>query len=404
MNDISLGQERSTNSCDKFPQKNFKILFFSGGTAPNLLVKEVAKKTPASIHIMTSFDSGGSSAKLRQAFNMPAVGDIRNRILALSEAEEIKNFLNRHLPEDIENNELSIELTDLCRALTVSGIPPEYPILESDRAIIADLLDTFIKARPKDFDLRGGCIGNFVLTGAYLKNDRNLDRASSVFSELLKIKATVTPVTEENLHLLTYLEDGRVLSGQHLLTGKEDPVITSPAKKIQLVKLDASGNIASGTPECRASKKAQELIEKANLIVYPMGSFYSRLLVNLLPKGVGKAVGLAECPKAFIPNPNENPESLGLTTLTAASKIIDALRESGGRLVSTDRLLSFVLLDRTLFDGQYVAIGRELKHLGVRIITGDFLDLANPEQYDPVLLADLLLSPFPGECGGCCHT
>jgi 2-phospho-L-lactate transferase/gluconeogenesis factor (CofD/UPF0052 family) len=45
-----------------------------------------------------------------------------------------------------------------------------------------------------------------------------------------------------------------------------------------------------------------DLIREAELICYPMGSFYSSLIANLLPKGVGKAVSRNPCPKVFIPN------------------------------------------------------------------------------------------------------
>ena len=60
-------------------------LFFSGGTALRRLSQELVHYTHNSVHIITPFDSGGSSAKLRRAFHMPAVGDLRNRLLALAD-------------------------------------------------------------------------------------------------------------------------------------------------------------------------------------------------------------------------------------------------------------------------------------------------------------------------------
>ena len=41
--------------------------------------------THNSTHLITPFDSGGSSASLREAFGMLSVGDLRNRLLALAD-------------------------------------------------------------------------------------------------------------------------------------------------------------------------------------------------------------------------------------------------------------------------------------------------------------------------------
>ena len=59
----------------KIPELGPRILFFSGGTALTGLSRELKKFTHNSIHFVSPFDSGGSSAKLRHAFDMPAIGD-----------------------------------------------------------------------------------------------------------------------------------------------------------------------------------------------------------------------------------------------------------------------------------------------------------------------------------------
>ncbi len=64
------------------PDAGPKLLFFSGGTALNGLSQVLKRYTHNSIHLVTPFDSGGSSAVLREAFDMPAVGDLRSRMMA----------------------------------------------------------------------------------------------------------------------------------------------------------------------------------------------------------------------------------------------------------------------------------------------------------------------------------
>ncbi|MEG6550492.1 2-phospho-L-lactate transferase CofD family protein, partial [Desulfocurvibacter africanus] len=67
------------------PELGPKVLFFTGGTALKALSRRIIDYTHNSIHLITPFDSGGSSAKLRAAFDMPAVGDLRNRLMALAD-------------------------------------------------------------------------------------------------------------------------------------------------------------------------------------------------------------------------------------------------------------------------------------------------------------------------------
>jgi len=61
----------------KIPELGPRILFFSGGSALTGLCRILKNYTHNSIHLVTPFDSGGSSAELRQAFAMPSIGDLR---------------------------------------------------------------------------------------------------------------------------------------------------------------------------------------------------------------------------------------------------------------------------------------------------------------------------------------
>src|SRR5690606_34394834 len=71
--------------CLREPTPGPRLLFFSGGTALRAISETLTGYTHNSIHLITPFDSGGSSAKLRDAFDMLAVGDLRNRLMALAD-------------------------------------------------------------------------------------------------------------------------------------------------------------------------------------------------------------------------------------------------------------------------------------------------------------------------------
>ncbi|MFW5735662.1 MAG: 2-phospho-L-lactate transferase CofD family protein, partial [Oceanidesulfovibrio sp.] len=90
---------------ERSPELGPRVLFFSGGTALRDFSRRLVRYTHNSIHIITPFDSGGSSAELRRAFNMIAVGDVRNRLMALSDRlpgadPAIFNLFAYRLPKD----------------------------------------------------------------------------------------------------------------------------------------------------------------------------------------------------------------------------------------------------------------------------------------------------------------
>ena len=82
---IRLPDQRKLARLARAPELGPNILFFSGGSALNPLCRVLVRYTHNSTHLITPFDSGGSSAALRKAFNMPAVGDLRNRMMALAD-------------------------------------------------------------------------------------------------------------------------------------------------------------------------------------------------------------------------------------------------------------------------------------------------------------------------------
>ena len=148
--------------------KNKKVVTFGGGTGLSALLRGL-KQFPLDITaVVTVADDGRSTGRLREEFNVPAVGDIRQVIVALSETEPlVQNLLN-------------------------------------------------YRFKTKD-DLNGHALGNLLLTGL-------IDVAGS-FSEgieslgkVLNLKGTVLPVTEDNVTLIGQMEDGKIIEGEHNIT------------------------------------------------------------------------------------------------------------------------------------------------------------------------------------------
>ncbi len=173
---IRLPDRIKTTLYARNPDLGPRILFFSGGSALRGLSRELVHYTHNSIHIITPFDSGGSSAKLRRAFHMPAVGDVRNRLMALADRRNhgfpniYKLFAYRFANKGLQND-LFQELGAM-----IDGHHALVKVISDPmRKIIRHHLRMFRHQMPETFDLRGASIGNLILTSGYLENERHLD-------------------------------------------------------------------------------------------------------------------------------------------------------------------------------------------------------------------------------------
>lgn len=373
----------------KAPELGPRVLFFSGGTALRDLSRELVRYTHNSVHLITPFDSGGSSAKLRHTFNMLAVGDLRNRLMALADRSlhgnhQIYVLFAHRLPKDLDQEELRAVLNSMIEGHDplVAAVPDPM------RKIIRTHLKFFRQAmKGTDFDLRGASIGNLILAGGFFNYNRQIDPVIYMFAMLVKARGTVRPIVNKDLTLVAEMADGALLAGQHLLTGKEAGPIDQPVKRVYLSR--SQRDLAP--VEVEARRKVKDLIRSAELICYPMGSFYSSLVANLLPKGVGDAVAKAPCPKVFVPNPAGDPEQFGLGLGESVRRLIDYLQAGCARPRRTDELLNFVLLDKGR--GYQAPLGlRQIEDLGVTVIEADLTSPGTPPYFDERAVIEHLLS------------
>ena len=278
------------------PELGPRVLFFSGGTALREVSHILTEYTHNSTHLITPFDSGGSSAKLRAAFGMISVGDLRNRLMALADTRlrghpEIYRLFGYRFRAGGDNGALWVQLKRMMQG--------EDPLVEAIpnpmRSIICRHLAFFAEVAPRDFDLSGASIGNLILTGGYLNQGRDIDAVTFTFSKLVEVRGLVRPVADADCHLRAVLGDGRVVIGQHRLTGKEVPPLTSPIACLDLV----SAGDAGCAVDIEIDKGTRRFIDEAELICFPIGSFYTSLLACLLPRGIGRAVAEAGLPQGL---------------------------------------------------------------------------------------------------------
>ena len=165
---------------------NNKVVVLGGGTGMSHLIKGL-KLFPLDITTVVSVcDDGKSTGRLRNEFHIPAVGDIRRILVALSETEP--------LVEELLNYRFN----------TTS-------------------------------DLNGHTVGNLLLTAA-TNITGNMSDGIEALGKVLNLKGKVLPLTEDNVILMAEMTDGSIVEGEHL--------ITESSKKIKKVfyKNDAKIN------------------------------------------------------------------------------------------------------------------------------------------------------------------
>lgn len=372
------------------PEIGPEVLFFSGGSALRATSTVLTEYTHHSTHLITPFDSGGSSATLRKAFSMIAVGDLRNRLMALADTKsrghpEVYRLFGHRLSQTAANDALHARLDAM-----VAGEEPLIAAVPGPlRKLIQAHIRRFIKKAPPDFDLRGASIGNLVLAGGYLQAGQDMDSVLFLFSKLVQVRGLVRPVVADDLHLVAELEDGRTLVGQHLITGRTKPPIDSPIRDLRL-----SSTLGEETPAtAHVDAFARRLIARAELIVFPMGSFFTSVLACLLPEGVADAVCAAGCPKVYVPNTGHDPEQLGHTPVDCVRvlqrQLTGACASSG---CAPNNVLDVVLVDSR--GGSYEG-GLDLdalRELGVAVVDTTLVTDQTAPEIDPRLLAEALLS------------
>ncbi len=147
---------------------NKKVVVLGGGTGLSTLLKGL-KMFPVDITAIVSVsDDGRSTGRLRDEFNIPAVGDVRQVLVALSETEPLVEKLLNY------------------RFNTTS-------------------------------DLNGHTVGNLLLTAAS-NITGNMSDGVEALSKVLNLRGKVVPLTEDNVTLMGKMEDDSIIEGEHNIT------------------------------------------------------------------------------------------------------------------------------------------------------------------------------------------
>jgi len=218
----------------RFLARGPKVVAIGGGTGLSTLLRGLKEHTSNLTAVVTVADDGGSSGQLRTELGIPPVGDIRNCIAALADAEPLMSRLLQYRFPGPDGS--------------VTGDPREGTPRLADEG-----------------GLRGHAVGNLLIAALTAVEGGDFEEGVRRMNRVLAVRGQVLPVSPTPLTLHARLHGGAVIDGQSKIA-------------------DATGidRVWVTPDDVAASGDALAAIAEADLIVLGPGSLYTSLLPSLL--------------------------------------------------------------------------------------------------------------------------
>jgi len=318
-----------------------KVVLFSGGTASNLLAKKLEEAGLAVTNVVAVFDNGGSTGALRRIspVPMPAIGDIRNRLVALSAYATpselaVKRLFEARLSERKSEKQLREEMTGFVTGshYLLSDVP------EAQTPVILEALKAGAEILPLNFSLRELSIGNLLLFGRMVQA-RDLLKTIKWARDLLQVQSEVLPVTLDSVHLGVLCQGGQWVRGQWAIT---DEKLTFPGRveRICLLRDEQTYAWEASATLCSA---VAEVLQDADAFIVGFGSFLTSILPQFLVRGVGSAFVTRSIPKIFLCNQTIDKETAQFTVASMLEAVTQCALADIARTESSWTPLTHVL-------------------------------------------------------------
>ena len=308
-----------------------RIVVIGGGTGAYTVLRGLKQYTHNLTAIVSMFDSGGSTGRLRDEFGFLPPGDVRRCILALAPETEHTQILR---------NLLSYRFS-------------------------------------KGFGLNQHNFGNLWLTA--LRDILGSEIAAIEYlSDLFHIQGRVLPVTLDNCHLCAELADGTIVTGE---TNIDIPKHNG-ALRIKTLYLN---------PPAHAFATALHAIEEADIIIIGPGDLYTSLLPNILVQGIRDSLARSPAKKIFVCNVMTKwGETHGFAVSDFIAEIEKYLGHSCNACVVNTTLPSSDILQRYATENAFpVMLDRE--RIKIPIIEADLLNEQEILRHDSHKLAKVII-------------
>src|SRR3954449_348215 len=332
----------------RFLARGPRVVAIGGGTGLSTLLRGLKEHSSNLTAVVTVADDGGSSGVLREELGIPAVGDIRNCIVALADAEPLMSEVLQY----------------------------RFPVPDGAHG-------------PDGHGLGGHALGNLLIAAMTAVEGGDFEDGIRLMNRILAVRGRVLPVSPTPLTLHARLADGSVVDGQS-----------------QIMRTEGIDRVWITPDSIRTSEDALAAIADAELIVLGPGSLYTSLLPSLLIPAIRDAVVSASAPRIFVCNvATQEGETTGydlaahLDALVAhtGTDLVDVVLANNHFIPTTSLGLAAVV------DGTPPKAARlrwpPATQPAPRLILEDVINPSNPHHHDPVRLAAAIVRALEAETG-----
>lgn len=230
--------------------KSLKIVCLGGGIGTSVLIHGVKKYSPHITVITSMADDGGSSGRLRKAYNIMPVGDMVSCIAALinDENKELASLLTYRFPGKSRENKA----------------------------------------------IDGHKLGNIIMLAELLRT-KDIYKALEATKRMFNVKADILPASDVRTHLSAITKDGRRIHGETALD------VARYAEPYGLKKI----YITPKSP--KVNKKVIDNLLSADIIISGPGDFYTNQLPVLIIPEIKNILLNKKCKKIFVLNIANKP-------------------------------------------------------------------------------------------------
>ncbi|MHB8674095.1 MAG: gluconeogenesis factor YvcK family protein [Candidatus Limnocylindrales bacterium] len=311
----------------RFLARGPRIVAIGGGTGLSTLLRGLKQQTSNLTAVVTVADDGGSSGKLRAQLGIPAVGDIRNCIVALADAEPLMaELLQYRFPES-----------------EVMGREGETG------------------------SLGGHAVGNLLIAALTAVEHGDFEEGVRKMNRVLAVRGQVLPVSPTPIVLHAETTAGIVVDGQSRIAR------TPALDRLWITPADVS-----------PSADALRAIAEAEVIVLGPGSLFTSILPSLLIPAIRDAVRASPALRLYVCNvATQDGETSGYDL----ADHIEALERHAAPGLIDIVLANSALAEGADRDEPVRLRWPPASDPAPRLVLDEVVDPARPHHHDPARLA-----------------
>lgn len=312
-----------------------KVVVIGGGHGQSTICRGIKNIKCIDITaIVTVADDGGSTGRLRKQFHIPAMGDIRNVMIALSESETLMTNLMNYRFDDPDGSEN---------------------------------------------DIAGHNLGNLILT-AMTQQCGSFLEAIQIIGKVLNVKGKIIPATTQVISLFALMDDGVIVKGEANIPTRDN--------KIRKVFYDVP---VIATPD------AIDAILTADLIIYGIGSVYTSILPNVIIPDIRMALSKTKAKKVYFCNAMTQPGETDGYSMEDHVKALNEHGAAVDAVVYPDDTIPDEIRQRYLAKGESTRVRICEKEHDYQVIRANLLNFETGlVRHDPNLIEKAVLQLVEG--------